>query len=39
VKYFRDSLPTKIIQSYNEVSMSISQSRFSTFLIAGFEHS
>ena len=39
VKYFNDSLPTKIIQSYSEVSMSISQSRFNTFLIPGSEHS
>ena len=39
VKYLSASDPTKITQSYKSVSISISQSRLSTFLMLGSEQS
>ena len=39
VKYFKDSLPTRMIQSYNSLLNIMSQSRFNTFLIVGSEQS
>ncbi len=39
VKYLRASLPTSISQSYASTSISMSQSRFNTFLRVGSEQS